>query len=189
MEIGYLAHHRGCIPTLARHRGCIPTLARCFHEEWAYLYPERMPEGWERLIGERARTDAIPLALLVFEGTSLSGRYASSCTIWIRASIWRRGSPGFMSCGRGGGGAEGQRIRRGDAVPVHERRQGLLRRARMASQGEHDIPRLSGEHHGETARVPTHAEQPPRLPRRDVSSSGKRARNPLVLSAAAAVPP
>lgn len=61
------------ITYLTDHKEVIPTLARWFHKEWAYLHPDRTFADVERLIGERANTNRIPVALLAFEGQELLG--------------------------------------------------------------------------------------------------------------------
>lgn len=61
------------IEYLANHKAVIPTLARWFYDEWAYLHPDRTYAEVERLIGERAQKDQIPLALVAFEGEELLG--------------------------------------------------------------------------------------------------------------------
>ena len=61
------------IAHLADHRSVIPTLARWFHAEWAYLNPGRSLAEVERLIAERARQGAIPLALVAFADDELIG--------------------------------------------------------------------------------------------------------------------
>lgn len=61
------------IAYLADHKNVIPALAQWFHQEWAYLHPGRTPEDVERLIGERANINKIPVALVAFEGNELLG--------------------------------------------------------------------------------------------------------------------
>ncbi len=61
------------IAYLADHKEVIPTLARWFHQEWAYLHPDRTLEDVERLLGERTNINKIPVALIAFEGSELLG--------------------------------------------------------------------------------------------------------------------
>jgi GNAT superfamily N-acetyltransferase len=61
------------ITYLADHKDVIPILARLFYQEWGYLYPDRALEDVERLIGERANKNKIPIALVVFDGNELLG--------------------------------------------------------------------------------------------------------------------
>jgi hypothetical protein len=58
---------------LAGHPDFIPTLARWFHQEWAYLHPDRTLADVEQLIHERTHRDRIPLALVAIEGDELLG--------------------------------------------------------------------------------------------------------------------
>jgi GNAT superfamily N-acetyltransferase len=61
------------IAYLADHKEVIPILARWFYEEWTYLYPDRTLTDVERLIGERANANKIPVALVAFDGQELLG--------------------------------------------------------------------------------------------------------------------
>lgn len=61
------------IEYLANHKEVIPTLTRWFHEEWAYLHPERTYADFECLITERAQKDKFPLALVAFDDEELLG--------------------------------------------------------------------------------------------------------------------
>ncbi|MBI1425431.1 MAG: GNAT family N-acetyltransferase [Gammaproteobacteria bacterium] len=61
------------IEYLADHKNVIPLLAQWFYDEWAYLHPGRTLADIERLIGERANTNKIPVALVAFEGQELLG--------------------------------------------------------------------------------------------------------------------
>ncbi len=61
------------IENLADHTDVIPTLARWFYHEWSYLHPERTYTDIVRLLGERARADSIPMALVAFDGSELLG--------------------------------------------------------------------------------------------------------------------
>lgn len=61
------------IAYLADHRYAIPEMAAWFYREWAYLYPDKTIDDVRRAIEERANRDAIPIALVAFEGTALVG--------------------------------------------------------------------------------------------------------------------
>lgn len=61
------------IAYLADYKEVIPILAQWFYKEWAYLHPDRTLADVERLIGERANMDRIPVALVAFEGQELLG--------------------------------------------------------------------------------------------------------------------
>ena len=61
------------ITYLADHKEVIPVLAQWFYQEWGYLYPDRTLGVVERLIGERANINKIPLTLVAFEGEELLG--------------------------------------------------------------------------------------------------------------------
>jgi N-acetylglutamate synthase-like GNAT family acetyltransferase len=61
------------IAYLADHREVIPTLAQWFHQEWAYLHPDRTLEDVNRLLAERTNKERIPVALVAMEGNELLG--------------------------------------------------------------------------------------------------------------------
>jgi GNAT superfamily N-acetyltransferase len=61
------------IAYLADHEEVIPILAEWFYREWSYLYPGKTIDDVRNAIRERTNRDAIPVALVAFEGTTLVG--------------------------------------------------------------------------------------------------------------------
>jgi predicted N-acetyltransferase YhbS len=63
MEVDYLANYQASIPQIARW----------FYREWSYLYPDRGPHDFERLVQERANRDRIPIALVALDADLVIG--------------------------------------------------------------------------------------------------------------------
>lgn len=61
------------IEYLAGHEHVIPTIARWLYDEWAYLHPGRSCADVEQLLGIRAQTSEMPLALVAFDGSEPLG--------------------------------------------------------------------------------------------------------------------
>jgi predicted N-acetyltransferase YhbS len=65
------------IELLANRRDSIPTLAQWFYDDWAHLRPGWTLQDFEMSIAQRATTNSVPVAVIVFEGLEVIG------TVWL----------------------------------------------------------------------------------------------------------